>query len=363
MSAKIRKATENSLYSFEQYTKNVFGIWFTQMHKRMKENEKTYKEKLIKTCLSQFSKDYDFDEDEVDDLHNSLKDACSKHKLGKLEVTCPDFVVNHSHDKNDEENVKKDGELSEYKKFLFEIKKKKEPTERKLRQAVTTYQLWQSQERSSLKKDGKNTKEIREILKNKWVEFKEDSDKFSNLEKKAKEMKELPNKKPTNTNGLGRTAYHIYQGYEKKAFLDNNPDADSDEVSEHISEAWKKVKMNPVQYKEYLELAEEKKEIADEEKAKKAKKAKKDKKLKDKKERKKNKKNKKKSKKDDDEVDDDEVEDDVIDNEDEIKVVKAEEVLEENEDVDGILNDDDSEAELNLSDVDHSDDDSDLGVI
>lgn len=349
MSVKIRKAAENSLYSFEKFTTDVMGIWITEMKRNLKEQEKKLKEKMIKTCVSQFSKGYDIEEDDIDELHDTLRNACAKHKLGKLKVSCPNFVVNHHHTDKDIEATKKGGELEDYKKFLLEIKKKREPTERKPRQAVTTYQLWQSNERTRLKNEEGDLKpsEIRDKLKKSWAEFKENEKAYKALSEKAKGMKELPNKKKAN-NGLGRTAYHIFYNFEKESFKESNPEADSEEISEHISKAWKEVKANQAKYDEYIELAREKAENGDDDEDKKAKK-KNNKKKENKKKNNKKKNNKKKKKADSD----DESDDELLEKEDEVKV--------EDSDDEGIVEDENSEAELEVSDPEHSDSDSDIG--
>jgi len=355
MSVKLQKAAINSFYSLEKHFESVFEIWFTEINKRMKDQEKILKEKVIKTCLTQFSKEYEVEDNDVDTLHTALKEACVKHKFGKVNVTCPNFIINHSHTDEDIENTKKDGDNSEYKKFLLEIKKKKEYVERKPRQCVSTYQLWQSQKRQELKKLGNSSQEIRDALKKQWEKFKDDSIEFDKLAKLAKNMDELPNKKPINSSGLGRTAYHIFQNYEKNAFLEENPDADKNLISEHISEKWKNVKSNPVQYKEYLDMAQEKKEDNKEEK--KEKKKEKEEKKKEKGEKKKEKKEKKKEKKEkveDKNSDDEDIElDEIIEKDDEIKVNNKKNVINSN-------SDSDSEIELELSDISHSDSDSDF---
>ena len=154
MSVKIRKATENSLFSFETYTKKVFGLWFNEIQKNMKEQEKLFREKLIKSCVTQFSKDFSIEDNDVEELFKTLQDTCSKHKFGKVKVNCPDFIVNHKHTEEDLKDTETGGKLHDYKDFLFKIKKKKEPTERKARTAVTVYQLFQSRERSKMKENG-----------------------------------------------------------------------------------------------------------------------------------------------------------------------------------------------------------------
>jgi len=341
MSVKIRKATENSLYSLENHTKYVFSQWFNDIHKSMKEQENIFRDKLIKSCVSQFSKEYSIEDEDLDGLHKSLLDTCSKHKFGKLKINCPNFIINHQHTEEDVKKTEKGGEMEDYKKFVFKVNKKKEVVDRKPRKAVTVYQLFQSDERSKMKKDGMNTEEIRESLKKKWEEFKKNSENFSELKKKADEMKVLPNKKVSNSNGLGRSAYHVFSGYEKKSFKETRPNASKEDIQEHLSKKWKEIKNNEKQYNEYLKMAEEKKNKKDEndngdndnEEKKKKGKEKKEKKVKGKKG--------KEKKKDDDEEEKD-VDEEIMKNEDEVKI-----------------DDDDSEVDLGVSDPEHSDDDSD----
>ena len=355
MSVKIKKAVENGLYTFEKCFEEALNIWSTQIEKNLKEQERLFRESIVKTCMQQFSKDFEINEKDTEILQNKLKESVMKHKLGKIMVSCPNFVMNHQH-------TEKDVEDSENKKFLFELKKKKD-TVRKPRQTVSAYQLWQLEEREQLKKDNKNPQEIREHLKEKWAEFKQDNEKFKDLEKKAKQMKEKPEKKETN-NGLGRTAYHLFSKYEKKLYSDDNPDATKQEVNKYVSEKWKAVKENPAQYNEYLLMAqeeaeeknkkknknktkkqmedsddeEEKKEDSDEEE--KPKKKQKAKKVVEKKEDEEKPKRKQKPKIDEKKEESDDDEDDVI------QVSKPKDVK-----------DDASEEELNISDIEYTDSD------
>lgn len=355
MSVKIRKATENSLYSFENYTKYVFEQWFAELSKEMKEQEKTFREKIVKTCVSQFTKEFSVEDDDVEELYSKLRDVCQKHKFGKLKVTCPDFIINEQHTKEDIENIEKGKELHDYKKFLFKISKKKEPTERKQRRPVSAYHLYQSEERAKLKKKGLSTDEIRKALKKGWEQVKADDDAFKEYDNRANNMKQLPNKKPSNSNGCGRTAYHLFQKNEKKKFQENNPDANVDEIRDHIKDAWQKVKNNDSQYAEYLKLAEEKQVEKNEEKkekvdVKKEKKIKKEKKEKKAKEKAKNKKKK------------------VVEEEEEDEPVAAvdSDAESENDAVDAVVAKDDeivvdeSDDDFAISEPEHSDDDSDM---
>jgi len=245
MSIRIKKASENSIYSLKKYITNITNELITEYESNQKNKIQNIKKQIIKETISYFDEKYKLNDEDLDQSFNDIMKRCDDIEYQDPTVSCAKFVIENDH------TVKKKHAEPSHKSHIFKIVKKEK--EKETKKAVTPYYLFQSELRETLKQQGKTVIEIRDIIKTKWKDIQENKEEYEKLKIRTESMETKPEKtKRINIDAKELKTWFIAKS--RKKYIKNFPDASDTKINMGVRKKWNQIKQSPEKYNKYANM-------------------------------------------------------------------------------------------------------------